>query len=224
MIGIKKELEATPVDVSPDETEIEIIVTELELKEMTIRFLTGYGPQEDDSADKINKFYCTLEEEIIKCEDRNCGLIIEMDCNAKLGKNIIQGDPHDMSGNGKLLWDVIQRRNCCVVNATEKCKGTITRSRTKGKIKEESVIDFVIVNQKIQPYIEEMEIDETKVKALTRFRKGNSVPSDHNHIKCTFNIPVSKQITQRQEIYCLRNQTCLQKFKEITTHTKKFSR
>ena len=68
------------------------------------------------------------------------GLIIELDCNAKLGKDIIKGDPHDMSGNGKILWDIIQRRSCTVVNSTEKCKGVITRSRMKSGIKEESVL------------------------------------------------------------------------------------
>ena len=94
-----------------------------------MRFLTGYGPQEDDNEDHINKFYCILEEEIVSCEERNCGLIIEMDCNAKLGKEIIKGDPHEMSNNGKILWDIMKRRNCTVINATKMCEGVITRSR-----------------------------------------------------------------------------------------------
>ena len=32
MIGIKKDIEATPVDVSPSDTDVEILVIELELK------------------------------------------------------------------------------------------------------------------------------------------------------------------------------------------------
>ena len=103
--------------------EVEIIVVEVQLKEMTIRFLTGYGPQEEDIDDKINNFYCTLDEAIVACEERECGLIMELDCNAKLGKSIIKGDPHDMTNNGRLLWDIIQRRDCTVVNSTEKCRG-----------------------------------------------------------------------------------------------------
>ena len=110
MIGITNEIQEIPVDVSPQDPEVEIIVVEVELKEMTIRFLTGYGPQEDEKEEKINNFYCSLEEEIIKCEEKGCGLIIELDCNAKLGKEIIHGDPHEMSGNGKLLWDIVQRQ------------------------------------------------------------------------------------------------------------------
>ena len=60
-----------------------------------------------------------------------------MDCNAKLGNELIPGDPNVMSNNGRFLWDIIQRRDCIVVNATKKCNGTITRSRMKGGKKEE---------------------------------------------------------------------------------------
>ena len=89
----------------------------------------------------------------MSCEERNCGLIIEMDANAKLGKEIIEGDPHEMSSNGKLLWGILSRRSCTVVNSTEKCEGVITRSRMKKDVKEESVIDYIIVNSFMAPYL-----------------------------------------------------------------------
>ena len=224
MIGIKKDVQTIPVDASPQDDEVEILVMEVQLKDMTVRFLTGYGPQEDDEEDKINKFYCTLEEEIVACEERECGLIIELDCNAKLGKNIIEGDPHDMSNNGKLLWDIVQRRNCVVVNSTKKCHGSITRSRMKSGVKEESILDYVIVNPLIAPFVEEMNIDESKAKALTRFLKGRTIPSDHNYLSCSFNIPLHRRSKPRQEIYRLRNKTDLQKFKDHTTNTTKFTK
>ena len=224
MIGVKKDIQATPVDVSPTDEEIEIIVVEIQFnKDVTVRFLTGYGPQEDECEEKINKFYCALEEEIVKCEDSNCGLVIEMDCNAKLGKNINNGDPHDISTNGKILWDIVNRRSCTVVNTTEKCKGAITRSRMKKGVREESVLDYIIVNTLMVPLIEEMEIDESKIKALTRFKKNKPVPSDHNYLGCVFNIPLQRRMAHRQEVYRLRNKSDLLIFKEKTTHTKKFS-
>ena len=128
-----------------------------------------------------------------------------------------------MSGNGKLLWDIVQRQGCCVVNSTPKCKGVITRSRVKGNTKEESVLDYVMINSRMVPYLEEMEIDESKTKALTRYSKGLPIPSDHNFVKCTFNIPLQKRLKPREEIYCLRNKASLKKFKENTTHTTRFS-
>ena len=130
---------------------------------------------QDSSEDKINKFYATLEEEIISCEQENCGLIAELDCNAKLGREIIKGDPNSMSVNGRILWEIIQRQECTVVNATEMCHGTITRSRMKGATKEESVLDYVIVNSLVLPFINKMFIDEEKTKALTRYTKGTAI-------------------------------------------------
>ena len=223
MIGIKKDIEGTPVNVSPEDEDVEIVVVEIQLKAITIRFLTGYGPQEDDSGEKINKFYCALEEEMVLCEERDCGLIMELDCNANLGKDITEGDPHNMSNNGKLLWEIIQRRNCTVVNSTDKCSGVITRSRIKGTIKEESVLDYVIVNSLLAQYVEKMVIDESKAKALTRYIKGTAVPSDHNHLACSFNIPLDKRIVPRQEIFRLRNKSDLETFKKETTNTCKFT-
>ena len=73
------------------------------------------------------------------------------------------------------------------------------------------------------PYLEEMNIDESKAKALTRFKKGLPVSSDHNYLSCIFNIPLQKQRTQRQEVYQLRKKSDLETFKHQTTQTTKFS-
>ena len=223
VIGIKDDVESTPVLISKHE-ETEILVVEIAFKSMTIRFLTAYGPQEDAPEDTINNFYSTLEEEILRCEEDDCGLIAELDCNAKLGNQIITGDPNNMSSNGKIFWDIIQRRECTVVNATEKCEGCITRSRTKAGIKEESVLDYVFVNALVAPFINNMKIDETKMKALTRYTKGTALPSDHNLLTCKFDIPVKKKITPRNEVYRLRNVEELQIFREATSNTDQFSK
>ena len=225
MIAIKDDILTTPVEVSPQEDdEVEILTVEIELQGLTLRILTAYGPQEEENDDKINKFYCTLENEIVKCQELNCGLIIEMDCNAKLGKEVIQGDPHDMSNNGKLLWDIVQRRDCVVVNSlSDKCNGVITRSRMKSGVLEQSVIDFVIVNSVVAPYVECMEIDELKAKTLTRYRKGVAIPSDHNLITCTLNIPLQRKRQSRDEFYRIRSEKHIEVFKERTTKTTRFT-
>ena len=225
LIGIRRNLDcSTPVIVSDnDDDEVEILVVEVSFKSLTVRFLTAYGPQEEAPEDKVNKFYSTLEEEIIQCEKENCALIAELDCNAKLGNEIIKGDPNTISANGRILQDILERRECVVVNASDKCTGTITRSRMKGGSKEESVLDYVIVNAAAAPYVQTMVIDESKAKALTRFTKGKAVPSDHNLLICTFNIPLKKALPPRKEIYRLRNPEELQTFKETTSNTKAFT-
>ena len=224
MIGVRKDVESVPVIVSNHDDDVEILVIEVGLKAMTVRFLTAYGPQEGASDDTVNKFYSALQEEIIGCEQENCGLIAELDCNAKLGKEIIEGDPNTMSENGRLLWECLERLECTVVNSTDKCRGTITRKRKKAGKLEESVLDYFIVNKKIAPYIDSMEIDESQTKSLTRYKKGTAICSDHNILTCNFNVPVERKRCLRTEVYRLRNEEELKLFKERTTNTDKFTR
>ena len=47
----------------------------------------------------------------------------------KVGKSVIKEDPHTMSGNGKIMLDVIMRQQLVITNSLDICKGTITRQR-----------------------------------------------------------------------------------------------
>ena len=224
MIGIETGLSRKePVIIFNGDKEVEMMLIEISLDSMNLRIMTAYGPQEDALPDTINNFYQKLEEEIMKCEEDDCGLIIEMDANAKLGSELIEGDPNPMSGNGKILWGIVQRRNCVVVNGTPRCSGVLTRSRTREGRKEESVLDYIIVNQKAEPFLQEMKIDEKKEKVLTRYLKKKIVTSDHNILSCSLNIPHRRPPKQRIERFSLRNAEDLVKFKEETTHTSRFT-
>ena len=56
-------------------------------------------------------------------------------------------------------------------SSKRKCKGKITRRRITTKVKEESIIDFVIVCQEMEDIINNMVIDEDKNHVLTRHTK-----------------------------------------------------
>ena len=92
-----------------------------------------------------------------------------MDANSKLGKYVIEGDPHEMSENGKILQDIIGEEDLVVVNATEKCKGTITRFRNTKCKTEEAVLDYFIVCKRIFDLLIDMEIDESRNYVLTKY-------------------------------------------------------
>ena len=220
LIGIDNTIDVVPVVITQED---EILAIEMELKSMKLRVATAYGPQESAPPDQINEFYSKLENLIIQCNDDGCGLMMEMDCNAKLGKEIIEGDPHEMSTNGRLLWDIVRRRGCCVVNATKNCEGTITRCKEKKGRKEQSAIDFVIVNSLVEPLVTKMTIDESKIQTLSSYSKSGVKLSDHNIISCTFAIPTSKRRLERKEMYILRDENSLRSFKEATTHTTMFT-
>ena len=68
-----------------------------------------------------------LEKEVIKAKEEGCLVLIEMDANAKVGKDVINGDPNEASDNGQLLLDMVERQNLKILNASQKCSGTVTR-------------------------------------------------------------------------------------------------
>ena len=73
----------------------------------------------------------TIEEQVVRAYLSGTSVLIAEDANAKLGKEWITNDPHEMSENGRLLSEMIERQNLCVVNTSDKCSGgPITRTRT----------------------------------------------------------------------------------------------
>ena len=66
-----------------------------------------------------------------------------------------------MSANGKLLCDIIDKYNLCVVNARRLCKGVFTRVNNENSGKK-SVLDYVIVSSNLSDNIVSMAIDEGK--------------------------------------------------------------
>ena len=70
------------------------------MKDRTIRVISGYGPQENWPEDKRRPFFVALETEVEKANLAGKSTIIELDANAKLGKQkYIPNDPHEISPN-----------------------------------------------------------------------------------------------------------------------------
>ena len=105
-----------PVLVSQGNDDIKLIVVEAKVGTKKLRIINAYGPQaqEDDDNDDLINFWQELEGEVIKATEENCLILIELDANAKLGSEVIKGDPHKMSSNGKVLMDVIERQNLII--------------------------------------------------------------------------------------------------------------
>ena len=167
-------------------------------------------------------FFHALEKEIAKAKLLDKLVYIQLDANSKFGPQIIDGDPHPQSINGKILAGILNRNAMHVVNGIkEKCKGLITRRCITKKVREESIIDFVICCDEMIDIIEGMVIDEEKNFVLTKYRKTKKrikiQESDHNsivtNIKATWN--KSKNI-KRIEMYNLKDEEGLKKFHEMT--------
>ena len=156
-----------PVLISEYSDEFELIVVQVELGEKHARIMSGYGPQENLDTDKRMPFFATLEEEIVRAKVANKSIILQLDANSKLGKEIVPDDPHEQTPNGAALAGIIDRNALIVVNSLkEKVKGSITRQRITETGREESIIDFMIVSSDLVEDVQEMIIDEEKKYAL----------------------------------------------------------
>ena len=136
-------------------------------------------------------------------------ILVQTDANAKIGNSYISKDPNVVSSNGKLLIGMVERQELVVANSLEECEGTITRHRlVDGKL-EQSILDYLIICQRLRQMLTEMKIDEKREFPLTRYGKKNgliSTQSDHNWITAKFSleIPAAKK-SKDAEIFNFRD-------------------
>ena len=64
--------------------------------------------------------------------------------------------------------DIVKRNNLVLGNGHQLCEGSITRKRIVEKRKEESIIDFLIVCDKLEPFLKEMTLYECRKYSLYR--------------------------------------------------------
>ena len=221
MLGAHVKLQ--PVLISEYSETFELLVVQVKVEGREIRLITGYGPQENQTTDKTMPFFSKLEEEIVCAKLANKSVIIQMDANSKLGREVIPNDPKNQSPNGAILSDIIERNGLIVANSiTSKCKGVITRRRTTDVGVEESIIDFLIISADLLDNIKELFIDEEKEHALTKIthckKTVKKVTSDHNVMLSKFSLTIPKsKITKRVEVFNYRNKANQAKFTELTS-------
>ena len=161
------------------------------------------------------------------CQNANCMTLIQMDGNAKLGKNIIKQDPHNITENGKLMKDLIESESLVLLNSSQLCMGAITRQRVTKNKEEKSIIDFILVCEKLADFFALMFIDEERSFPLTKYAttKGvkKIVESDHNLLYAKFTIEYKNTPWRqdRHEVFNLKNPECKAKFSEVTMDSSK---
>ena len=171
LMGVHKRL--NPVLISVYENDFELIVVETNIANKTIRFITGYGPQEDVPDDVKAPFFISLDQEISNSISDNKSVYVAMDINSKLGNKYIQGDPNPMSKNGEILAELVDKNALVVANGiVEKCQGVITRQRnTEDGRCEKSVIDIVLITPDLEEDLMSIKIDEERKFVLTKIVK-----------------------------------------------------
>ena len=220
-----------PVSVNNDETE-EILVVEGEVAKSKVRFINGYGPQESSTEEVRKPFFDRLDFEIKSAKIAGRLICIEMDSNAKLGSNIIPGDPRRQSENGKLLEKVILDNELVVVNASKLCEGIITRYRKTVNSIEEEVLDHYIVCKEFLKHVSKMVIDENSAYALTKYTNKNGdktvvKESDHRTMILELDFRWNSEFKikeKRKEVWNYKNDADFETFKKLTENDEDLSR
>ena len=215
MCAIREELNPKLINVYEDA--FELLVVEVNVEKKNICVITGYGPQENWDERRRRSFFIALEAEIVKAEIAGKSVIIEMDANSKLGPHYIPNNPHEMSPNGKILSDIIERHALVVANGTKQCSGLITRQRNTKKRTERSCIDLLIFSNDIRNHFKSLLINEAREHVLTRItntkRGAVKKESDHNALVAEFDLKVDDpDIKNKSEVYNLKNIECQKKF------------
>ena len=108
-----------------------------------------------------------------------------------------------------------------VANNLNICEGAITRIRNlKNSKTEKAILDFLLINEKLEPFLKKMVVDEERKFCLSNFSqfKQNKrvIESDHNAILAEFSILVPKNKPERIELFNLRNKNCQKLFTQET--------
>ena len=100
------------------------------------------------------------------------------------------------------------------------CEGKITRIRNLINKTEHAILDFLIINEKMLPFLKKMLIDEERYFCLSNYaqykKNKRVIETDHNSIIAEFSLSVPKRKPERIELFNLRNKRCQAMFTEET--------
>ena len=225
-LGANQNLNPTWLGEGNDD--VEWLAVQITVRDMNIKCVVAYGPQEYDQIERKQKFWSQLDQEVTSAQNQGLGFILHMDGNLWAGPELIPGDPHQQNQNGKLFQEFLARNtHLSVVNSLQECEGLITRSRKTVKGLEESVIDFFIICDIVRPFLCKMKIDEKKINGLTNFHPAKMgrkvIESDHNPMIMELDLTYCKKKSERRELFNFKNEECQQTFFNLTNQTNKFT-
>ena len=132
--------------------EEEILIVKMHTGKKPINIVTTYGKQEageSEAKEEITQQMNMWEQAIIQMQIKGEHILWIGDLNVKVGNDTqgIKGNHSDVTYGGKMLRNIIKKRDLQLINATEKCRGLWTRINTGNK-DQKSILDYVIANRK----------------------------------------------------------------------------
>ena len=132
-IGVNKDLKS--VWVSQGDDDIEALTVEVWADDVPVHILNAYGPQLGDCQERKQKFWQFLEREVANADMAGVGIVLQMDSNCHLGKELIENDVNPQNANGKMFAHFLERnQHLTLINSLSLCEGFITRMRKTSKV------------------------------------------------------------------------------------------
>ena len=82
-----------PSWISEGDDDAEAITVEIWVEGFPIRLVCGYGPQENDTTERKDKFWKYLNKEVESATKDGAAFVLQMDGNLWAGNHIIPNDP-----------------------------------------------------------------------------------------------------------------------------------
>ena len=223
--AVDKDLEPVLISNGTEES-TEILTIQIKVGIYNIRIINGYGPQEDENIEKIYNFWQEIESEVIAARENGCLVVVQMDANAKIGREKFPLDPNEESKNGRIMIEMIDRQELTIANTVDKCIGAITRERVVSGVTQKAILDYILVCEQMKVFLDKVMIDEKRLHVLTNYsrKKGNPILSDHNIMFAKFKLKYSRLPTSnRKELFNLKDLESQKKFLEATSNSIKLS-
>ena len=139
---------------------------------------------------------------------------------AKLGKEHIPGDIHNISQNGRLLLNTLKTYDLVVLNSLRCCKGVFTRIKNTNA-DEKSVLDYVFTTNDLSNLVKDITIDEEKINTPWHSLRNGKKYSDHSAISVKMSFPKSDYRSEKPSkttVWNFNDQQGWEKFQQITQH------
>ena len=164
-----------------------------------IKLILAYGPQENDPEINRTLFYQNLSSQIEQAFLSGDSVIMVGDFNAKLGKDVVGGDVHPMSANGRLLFSLSNNYNLFVLNFSDLCKEVFTRIHNYRNKVEKSVLEYVLISEDMYSHFVSMHTDEEKLFTPWRLINKGKKFSDHCAIRFQMELNYRKRNQEKDQ-------------------------
>ena len=168
IIGVKDNLKNITIETEKICDKYQTLWIRIDNKNNKINIGTIYAPQESKNNLKVfNDMYKTIQDKVTRIKHDGERLVLNGDFNAKIGK-IIKDNKEEVSKSGKVLLQMTLEEDLNIVNTNEKCEGKWTRILNN----EKSVLEYMIIRQEDEKYVDSIRIDEQKINT-PRYKNKN---------------------------------------------------